>query len=100
MKKHSRIAVFALCAVLSAALTVPAMAHGRHSNRAAKTTTYPVCTVEDCQRTRAHTHDDVTYCGHTRGDGHAQHDTCAVSGCTNLGTHTHSGCRQGTCRRA
>lgn len=84
----SRLAVCASCILLAGALTVPAMAHGHHGGHT-RAVTYPTCTVADCQLTYNHSHDGVTYCGHTRADGHEHHVSCSVSGCTVLGEHTH-----------
>lgn len=50
-------------ALLVAALTVPAAAHGGHHGGCRSNTTYPVCSVSDCTQTGRHSHDGTTYCG-------------------------------------
>lgn len=89
MKRKAKLATCAVCILLTGVLAVPAMAHGHHGG-CSGSVSYPQCQEEACQLTYRHDHDGVTYCGHTRGDGHSHHVACDVSGCTTLGTHTHS----------
>lgn len=88
MRRSGKLTVCAIGVLMTAALVVPAMAHGHHGHHS-QTASYPQCQEETCQLTYQHCHDGVTYCGHTRGDGHSQHIACDVAGCTTLGTHTH-----------
>lgn len=51
----------------------------------------PLCTVENCQRTTAHEHNNRTYAGHYIGDGHDSHLACDLENCQKTGSHYHDG---------
>ncbi len=51
----------------------------------------PVCGVNDCSLSAEHTHDGVSYRGHSADDGHSYHQNCNVENCTNTENHTHDG---------
>ncbi len=51
----------------------------------------PVCTTADCSLSSEHTHDGVSYRGHSADDGHTYHQNCSVQDCTDTKAHTHDG---------
>lgn len=96
LKRNVKIPACVCAVVLTGLLTVPAMAHSHHGSPVHHSASYPVCQTEDCQLTCRHSHDGVTYCAHTRDDGHEWHGVCEEDDCTHLGEHTH---RTGRCGR-
>lgn len=71
MALKKTVAAGAACALLLAALVVPASAHG---HRASQTSgNYPVCTVDGCGEYGYHTHDGTGYCGHSYSGGSYGH---------------------------
>lgn len=71
MKLKKTLAASAACVLLVGALMVPASAHGgRHSGGTSGT--YSVCTVANCTLNYSHSHNGVTYYGHSTADGHTQ----------------------------
>lgn len=86
MKLKKILATTAACALLVGTLAIPASAHGgggHHGRRASGTTTYAACTVADCTLSYNHSHDGVTYHGHSAADGHTW--------CANGAGHSHNG---------
>lgn len=82
--------------LLAASLSMPVSAHGHHYNRTvqASDSVCEICTVEGCDKTGLHTHDDVTYCGYAHGCGYCDGScgavaVCTVEGCDKTGHHTH-----------
>lgn len=88
MKMRNRLAAGLLCAVLAAALTVPASAHcgnghrGWHHRTYAENAVVAVCPYDDCTVYGRHLHDGVAYCGCGGEDGFC---VCASQGCGHHG---------------
>lgn len=58
--------------LLSASVVMPVSAHGHHHSQTVTPSDYVcgVCTVEGCDETGYHTHNDETYCGHEHECGY------------------------------
>jgi hypothetical protein len=79
-----KIVVLALSGAMSLALFwTPVLA--------ATDTSYPICSVKQCNKVSSHNHKGVTYQGHEVGDGHKRHQRCNISSCTKASAHTHKG---------
>ena len=103
MKRPHRFTAGLLCAVLAAALALPAYAHGcrgargggHHSGyRSTQTvqTTVTVCPYDDCTSAGRHSHSGTLYCGYGHASGvcdGACRALCPVEGCETLGRHIH-----------
>lgn len=101
MRKTNRLAAGLLCAVLAAALIVPASAHGCHGRRGQGRhggcvrnvqTEITLCPYEDCDLAGRHSHDGVTYCGYAHTDGVCDGSCralCPLENCTAAGRHFH-----------
>lgn len=101
MKKWNRLAAGLLCAVLAAALIVPASAHGCHGRRGGGChgryaqnvqTEITVCAYEDCDLAGRHRHDGVIYCGYAHEGGVCDglcRALCPLEDCTAAGRHCH-----------
>lgn len=95
MQRKKKLAVGLLCAVLAAALAVPAYAcggHGHHRARQVYQTQISLCSVEDCALSGRHIHDGTVYCGFAHTDGYCSGACCAlcpVEGCELTGRHVH-----------
>lgn len=82
--------------LLAASLVMPVSAHGHHQNRTVQTVdaVCEICTVEGCDKTGLHVHDDETYCGYAHENGYCDGScgavaVCTVEGCDKTGHHTH-----------
>lgn len=101
MKRRNRLAAGLLCAVLAAALVIPAAAHGCHGGRRQRRVYTPpvqvsvtVCPYEDCGEAGRHLHDGVTYCGYGHESGYcdgACRALCPYEDCGEAGRHLHDG---------
>jgi hypothetical protein len=92
MKKLVTVLTVALFVTIL--IPVTAFAHGHSGTRRATSniaTRYAVCTVDDCNLTYSHQHDETWYCGHTLNDGHEYHEICSVISCTLTAVHEHDG---------
>ncbi|WP_251318482.1 hypothetical protein [Flintibacter muris] len=101
MKAKNRLAAGLLCAVLAAALIVPASAHGCHGRRGRGyhggcaqnvQTEITLCAHEDCVLAGRHSHDGVIYCGYAHEDGvcnGACRALCPLEDCASSGRHYH-----------
>lgn len=94
MNLKKAFAAGAACAMLLAVLVVPAAAHGGRGH-GRSTTSYAVCTVDDCTETGRHAHSGVTYCGYSHASGYCTGSACSGSGdCgTSRGHHSGRHCR-------
>jgi len=68
IRKASAIGVTAVFAV--AVLALPVSACGRHGHHAQSDYHCAVCTVEDCNETGFHIHDETMYCGYNHESGY------------------------------
>ena len=96
MKKWNRLAAGLLCAILAAALIVPASAHGCHgrSGRCVQSvqTEITVCPYDDCALAGRHLHDGMAYCGYAHGNGLCDglcRALCPLEDCAASGRHYH-----------
>lgn len=80
----TKIAVLAITGAITLTLSMTPVL-------AATDSSYPVCSVKQCNKTSSHNHNGVTYQGHDVGDGHKQHQLCNSTSCTKTSTHTHKG---------
>lgn len=62
-----------------------------HGGKGTRTSSYSVCSIEDCTLTNFHTHNGTTYSAHYYGDGHEYHDYCEIEDCILVGYHLHDG---------
>lgn len=102
-RMRSRLLAGLLCAVLAAALIVPASAHGCHGGRSRGhhggyrqnvQTTVTVCPYPNCTVTGRHLHSGVIYCGYAHEGGvcdGACRALCPYGDCDTAGQHTHCG---------
>ncbi|USF27521.1 hypothetical protein N510_002468 [Firmicutes bacterium ASF500] len=116
MRRMNRLTAGLLCAVLAAALVIPAAAHGHHGGRgyghhgacaqpAAPQETQPqyvqpavgVCPYDGCAETGRHYHDSVPYCGYSHAGAYCD-GTCAGycagndPAAGNVGSYAYYGC--------
>lgn len=84
LRKKIKMSLMACAVMISVGTTSSIM-------MASAATTYPICTVDGCNKTANHKHSGITYCGHSLNDGHDYHKLCNVSGCTKTSTHYHNG---------
>ena len=101
MKKWNRLAAGLLCAILAAALIVPASAHGCHGRRGgghhgrcvqSVQTEITVCPYDDCALAGRHLHDGMAYCGYAHGNGLCDElcrALCPLEDCAASGRHYH-----------
>lgn len=82
--------------LLAASFVTPVSAHGHHHNQTnvAAASVCEVCTLEGCEQTGLHTHDDETYCGYSHKSGYCDGScgavaVCTVEGCDQTGYHAH-----------
>lgn len=88
MKKT--IATLAAAILIIGLMPVTALAHGHSGGRTTKTT-YSYCSVENCNTSGNHKHNNTTYSGHYIDDGHDYHQICSVQGCNKTTNHEHDG---------
>ena len=95
MKKTAVLA--AMGVLLAAASVMPVSAHGRHHRYTVQTqaAVCEICTVEGCEKTGLHTHDDETYCGYAHESGYCDGsckavEVCMIEDCDETGRHTHA----------
>lgn len=111
MRKFNRLTAGVLCALLAAALVIPAAAHGHHGGRghhgayvqAVDPQPAAACPYGDCTITGQHYHDNMLYCGYGRHSAYTQPQetqpqytqpavgVCPYDGCTAAGRHYHDG---------
>lgn len=101
MKRWNCLVAGLLCAILTAALIVPASAHGCHGRRgggchgrAARCvqTEITVCPYDDCTLAGRHYHDGTVYCGYAHGSGLCDGNCralCPLEDCAAAGRHYH-----------
>lgn len=77
--------------VMLAVTMLMAIAFPVTASAASGTTSYSVCTVENCNTTGVHKHGGAYYAGHYLNDGHEHHGVCPVQGCTRTVAHNHNG---------
>ncbi len=88
MRLKKTLAAGAACALLLAALAVPASAHsGTHGHHGRAAASYAVCTVEGCTERGRHDHGGVTYCGYGHAGGFCTGASCSGGG-------HHGGCHR------
>lgn len=68
MNWTKKLAAGAACVLMLGILAVPASAHGNHCRGGRSS--YGACTVQGCGENGNHTHNGVTYCGHSGTAGH------------------------------
>lgn len=69
MRKKKVLAAVLGSVMMSALIfTTPASAH-HHGRRSSKTTSYPVCNVDNCHKTGNHYHDGEYYCARSSSSG-------------------------------
>lgn len=78
MKKKLTAAI-AAAMLITVMIPTTAFAHGHGRgghNRCSDSsqTSYALCSVDGCETSGTHWHDDTCYSGHYRGDGHSYHD--------------------------
>lgn len=88
MKKA--IIIFVATVLVVGLMPVTSFAHG-HCGNSTTTSTYSLCSVENCHLTGDHKHNNTTYTGHSMNDGHDYHQLCNVNNCGKTGTHEHNG---------
>ncbi len=95
MKKKSVLGMMGM--LLTVSFVMPVSAHGHHHNRVNTTTAAvcEVCTVEGCEQTGLHTHDDETYCGYNHKGGYCDGSckavaVCTIEDCDKTGYHEHN----------
>lgn len=92
----------ALSILMTAALVMPASAHGHHGGShhgwtqdvPAQSTAVSVCPFDGCTAVGQHIHDGITYCGYAHGGGTCGGtclELCSVEGCDISGRHSHDG---------
>ena len=88
MRLKITLAAGAACALLLAALAVPASAHsGGHAHHGRMAAGCAVCTVEGCTEHGRHDHNGVTYCGYGHAGGFCTGASCSGGG-------HHGGCHR------